>query len=62
MARAPTPQLVEAIASGTGSVRGEATAEHQSVMAVPRADGSSTLEQFLRLHPPSFKGEADPRV
>ena len=58
--RTPTPQLEEVIASGSGSVRGGATAEHQSGVAVPRADGSSTLEQFFRLHPSSFKGEADP--
>ena len=61
MARAPTPRLEEVVASGSVSVPGGATAEHQSGVAVPRADGSSTLEQFLRLHPPCFKGEADPR-
>ena len=61
MARTPTPQMGEANASGSGSIRGEATAEHQSGVAVPRADGSSTLELFLRLHPPSFKWGADPQ-
>ena len=59
--RTLTPQLEEANASGSSSIRGEATTEHQSGVAVPRAEGSSTLEQFLSLHSPSFKGEADPR-
>ena len=58
--RTPTPQLGEANASGSGSIQGEAAAEHQSGVAMPRVDGSSTLEQFLRLHPLNFKGEADP--
>ena len=58
--RTPTPQLEEANESGSGSIRGEAAAEHQPDLDVPRVNGSSTLEQFLRLHPPSFKGEADP--
>ena len=59
--RTPTPQVEEANASTIGSIRGVAAVEHQPGLAVPRVDGSSTLEQFLRLHPPSFKGEADPR-
>ena len=59
--RTLTPQLGEANASGSGSIRGEAAVEHQLGLAMPHVDGSSTLEQFWRLHPPSFKGEADPR-
>ena len=58
--RTPTPQMGEANASGSGSIRGEVAAGHQPGVPVPRVDGSYTLEQFLRLHSPSFKGEADP--
>ena len=59
--RTLTPQPEEANASGSVSIRGEAASDHQPDVDVPRVDGSSTLEQFLRLHPPSFKGEVDPQ-
>ena len=55
------PQEEEVNVSVTGSIRGVVAVEHQRNQAVPREDGSSILEKFLRLHPSSFKGEADPR-
>ena len=59
--RTATPQVEEANVSANGSIRGVPAVEHQPGLVVPHVDGSSTLEQFLRLHLPRFKGEVDPR-
>ena len=59
--RTRTPRVEEVNVSTTGSIQGVATMVHQLGLVVPRVDGSSTLEQFLRLHPLRFKGEEDPR-
>ena len=60
MVRAPTPQVEEEV-SAIGSIRGEAAVVRQPNQVAPREDGSSILEKFLKLHPPIFKGESDPR-
>jgi hypothetical protein len=61
VARTPTPQLKEENVSVTGSIQSEVAAVRQPNRAVPHEDGSSILEKFLKLHPPIFKGESDPR-
>ena len=58
--RAPTPQ-VEEEESATGSIQGKTAAVRQPNRVAPREDGSFILEKFLKLHPPIFKGESDPR-
>ena len=60
LVRTSIPQEEEVNVNGSGSIQGVAAVEHQLGLAVPRVDGSSTLEQFLRLHLPNFKGEVDP--
>ena len=58
--RTLTPQEEEVNVNVIGSIRGVAAAKHQPEWVVPRKDGSSIMEMFLRFHLPIFKGEEDP--
>ena len=42
-----------------GFIRDVATVVRQMNREVPREDGSSLLEKFLKLHPPVFRGKSD---
>ena len=57
--RTPSPPEVEKDMGVAGFIREVATAVRQMNRVVPREDGSSLLEKFLKLRPPVFRGKSD---